>query len=189
MSRCLLMYSWPCSYPYSPLPFAFSFLWFMRMCASTCIRTSFLFHIYTHFSPYLYGYILSLFCNDPLYPISMNNTTWHAGLYLAYRWLRRWDDRRLWAVLWPNVQKGSRLHDKMCKHAFYGCANSWTHSTSVNHAIFDALLRIWSLSKRCAPYCGALDMYDTARNFYHDHHICLIMTSAMRNPACFAESA
>jgi len=48
----------------------------MRMCVSTCIRTSLLFHIHTNLSPYLYVYMFRLFCNDPLYPIySIYNTS------------------------------------------------------------------------------------------------------------------
>jgi len=45
----------------------------MSMCASTCIRTSLLFHIHTHLLPYLYVYMFRLFCNDPLYPVYSNH--------------------------------------------------------------------------------------------------------------------
>ena len=37
-----------------------------------------------------------------------------------------------------------------------------------------------------AVCCSVLDMYDTARNFCHNHDICIIMTSAILNAGCSA---
>ena len=109
-------------------------------------------------------------------------------LYPAYRLLRRWDVQvvsRFATQCFEGVQITPqdvracvlRLHKFL--NTFSVGESCYLRRPPSNLVTFEKL-----------PRCGALDMHDTARSFYHDHNVCMLMTSvSMLNPGCSAEPA
>jgi len=114
MSGCLLMYAQPCPYVYPPFPSACSFLKFLRICISTCIRIPLLFHIHTHLSPYSYVWFVFCFILLPIF------------LFCSF-WFHKFNRRLCHGAYWCAHNLAHMPASVLFFHLYLHSSNIWTN--------------------------------------------------------------